>query len=387
MAGTCITGAASAIMIGGFGAIFWIVLIGVLGLCVKFAESLLAIKYRTINDRGEICGGPMYYITHGLGKKKLGMCFALCGILVAFASGSFVIGHCISSDSKGLTGISVGCFGVILSLIIACALFGGIKRIAKVSTSIASVLILIYTAAAFIILASHLDSIPRAFYTIFLSAFSGKAAMGGALGLFIMAPLVQFALNWNMASHQLGMGVSSSLIAIAKTDMPARQALISLGGCFLSLMLTVITALVILVTQDPYFGLSMNSEWIVMQAFHSVFPFGDKSVVLVFLLLNLPSLFAWGYFGEKCIEFLCGERGILGFRVLFSFCAVISAFINIQDFFYPMTLFALFMSLMAIMNWIGLIQLAPIVLTETRSFFDVVEKEKRQRKSAELASE
>jgi AGCS family alanine or glycine:cation symporter len=382
----CIMGAASAVIFGGFGAVFWIVLIGFLGMGIKFAEGLLATKYRSVNQKAEICGGPMYYMTQGLGKKWLGICFAVCGTLAALGGGAVINSHSMAMIVGEMTQLTPLWTAIFLMPLTAFVLAGGIKRVAKICSFLMAMMTLLYCAGAFIILISHLDSIPHALYAICTSAFSGKAISGGLVGLSVMA-IIQAGVNWGMSTQHVGSGTASVIIAPAKTDVPGRQALIAMGGHFLCIILSVITALVLFVTHAPVLlesrGLMLNASSLVMQAFSSFIPGGDVFVLLILLLFGFTALAGWGYFGEKCIEFVGGERIVRIFRIFFCLSIFFGSIMGLNSI---LSLFcSLILSFMFITNLVALTALSSVASLESRAFFDLIEKEKRQRKSAELA--
>lgn len=379
-----IIGMSTAILLGGFGAVFWMLLISFFGLSLRYAESLLAIKYRTLNSKGEVCGGPMYYIAFGLKKKWMGICFAAFGVAAALTGGIAIQAHGIALTVRDSMQISPLATGIFLLVITGIVLMGGIKRIAKLATVLGSTLALLYAAGGLIILVGHLDSIPHALHVIFTSAFSTRALSGGVLGASLSA-VIQLGLTWGITSQHIGWGNASIAAAAAKTDTPARHALIAMGGSFLCILLSAVTALVLFVTDAPALIQSSNGIFtassFVMQAFHSVIPAGDILVLCALFVFGFTAMIGWGYYGEKCLEFLCGERTVLGYRALVCTCILVGS-IGSLEILWPVSI--CINGLMALSNVIALIALSSVVAIETRLFFDLAAKEKRQKFSSEL---
>jgi len=379
-----IIGMATAIILGGFGAVFWMLLIAFFGLSLRYAESLLAIKYRTLNSKGEVCGGPMYYIAFGLKKKWLSICFASFSLVAALTGGIAIQAHGIALTVRDAMQVSPLATGIFLVVLIAIVLMGGVKRIAKLTTVLASTLALLYAAAGLIILVCHLDSIPHALQVIFTSAFSARALTGGVLGASLSA-IIQLGLTWGITSQHIGWGNTAMAAAAAKTDVPARQALITMGGSFLCILMSAITALVLFVTDAPALIQSSSGVFtassFVMQAFHSVIPSGDILVLCALFVFGFTAILGWGYYGEKCLEFLWGERPVLGYRALVCACILMGSICSL-DILWPLS--SCFNGLMALCNAIALMALSSVVAIETRLFFDIAAKERRQKVSSEL---
>ncbi len=379
-----IVGVSTAVIMGGFGAVFWMLLIAFFGLAVRYAEALLAVKYRTVNHKKEVCGGPMYYMAYGLKKKWLAICFALFGALAACAGGIAIPSRgmaLIARDAMHLPEIATG---ICLCAMTALIMTGGIRRIALFSSFVASAMAILYGAGGLIILIAHLDSIPHALFVMFTSAFSTHAISGGVLGASLSA-VIHLGMTWGITSHHIGWGSSSIAAAAAKTDVPGRQALIVMGGFFLSIVMSAITALVLFVTDAPALiqssGAVFSAPSFVMQAFRSVIPGGDILVMFVLVLFGFTAIIGWGYYGEKCMEFLSGRKAVLGYRVLLCAFALMGSVASLE-ILWPLS--SCINGLMALCNSIALIALSSVVAIETRMFFDLVAKEKRQRNSAEI---
>ncbi|MGE5196564.1 MAG: alanine/glycine:cation symporter family protein [Anaerolineae bacterium] len=381
-----IAGVATAIAAGGFGAIFWMWVIALIGMATKFAEAILAVKYRIVDHRGEMCGGPMYYITHGLQWKWLGILFAIFGSLSAFAGGNMTQSNSIAAALQDLLQIPPLWTGLLLSALTAFVLLGGIKSIGKVSSYLVPVMALLYVAGGLIILALRFEKIPESLLLIFKSAFTGQAAFGGFLGASVMAA-VHLGVSRGISSNEAGLGSAPIAAAAAKTDVPGRQALISMTGVFLSsLVVCTITALVIAVTgvlgQVDASGKLLNGAPLVMQAFRSVIPGGGAIVAVGLVLFGYSTIIGWAYYGEKCIEFLAGEKALVYYRGLFCAIVLAGALLSLE-IVWPLV--DIMNGLMAFPNLIALFALSNVVIAEARGFFDLVHQEKRNVQSRPLA--
>ena len=267
----------------------------------------------------------------------------------------------------------------------AFVLWGGIQRIAKLSTLLGALCAAVYAISGLVIVMSHLGTIPKAFSVIFSSAFSSHAFSGGMIGASLFY-VIQIGMTWGICSHHIGWGSASIAAAAAKTDVPGRQALIAMAGFFFCIILSAITALVLFVTDAPTLvrvhGPVMTAASFVMHAFRSVIPAGDVLVLFALFAFGFTSVIAWGYYGEKCLEFLLRGKAILGYRICFCLSLLAGSMASL-DLFWPLS--NCIHGLMALCNTLALIGLSSVVAIETRVFFDLVAKEKRQKHSAELS--
>jgi AGCS family alanine or glycine:cation symporter len=372
-----IAGVATAIVSGGFGAIFWMWVIALIGMVTKYAEAILAVKFRTTDEKGEIVGGPMYYISLGLGWRWLGSLFAVCCTLSAFAGGNLIQSNSIAVALNNLLHIPHAWTGGVMAIVTAVVLLRGIKSIGKVSSYLVPVMALLYVGGGLMILGMHLNRIPAGIWTIITTAFTGQAAFGGFLGASVMAA-VQLGVARGVSSNEAGLGSAPIAAAAAKTDVPGRQALISMSGVFLSsLVVCTITALVISVTgvlgSIGADGKALNGSLLVMEAFRSALPGGDIMVAIGLFLFGYTTIVGWAYYGEKCLEFLMGKKALLPFRALFCSCVFMGAVMGF-DLVWPLA--DIMNGLMALPNLIGLIGLSSVVISESRAFFALLEREK-----------
>jgi alanine or glycine:cation symporter, AGCS family len=374
-----IAGVATAIVAGGFGAIFWMWIIALIGMVTKFAEAILAVKYRVVDEKGRMSGGPMHYITSGLGWKWLGVLFAIFCALSALAGGNIIQSNSIAAAVQDLIHLPPAWTGVILSAVTAIVLLGGIKSIGKINSYLVPVMALMYVIGGLSILVLRFERIPEGLITIITTAFTGQAAFGGFLGASVMTA-VQLGVARGVSSNEAGLGSAPIAAAAAKTDVPGRQALISMSGVFLSsLVVCTITALVIAVTgvlgTTDADGKVLNGALLVMQAFRSVIPGGDVIVTIGLILFGYTTIVGWAYYGEKCIEFLAGEKALIAFRTLFCLFVFLGAVMSF-DIVWPLA--DIMNGLMALPNLIGLMGLSSVIILESKTFFALLDREKRQ---------
>ncbi len=372
-----IAGVATAIVAGGFGAIFWMWVIALIGMVTKFSEAILAVKYRIVDHRGEMCGGPMYYITQGLGWKWLGVIFAFFGALSAFAGGNLTQSNSIAAAMHELIDLPTLWTGIILTVLTMVVVLGGIKSIGKVSSYLVPIVALLYVTFGIAILVVHWEKIPESLYLIVSTAFTGQAAFGGFLGSSVAAA-IQLGVARGVSSNEAGLGSAPIAAAAAKTDVPGRQALISMTGVFLSsLVVCTITALVIAVTEVlgsvGADGQVLNGSALVMQAFDAVIPGGKVIVAIGLVLFGYTTIVGWSYYGEKCVEFLAGEKILIYYRILFCSIVLAGAVMSL-DVVWPLV--DIMNALMAFPNLIALFALSGVVVAEAESFFALVHRER-----------
>ncbi|NGX51439.1 MAG: Amino-acid carrier protein AlsT [Chlamydiae bacterium] len=381
-----IAGVSTAIVGGGFGAIFWMWVIALFGMATKYAEAILAIKFRTKDHRGKMCGGPMHYIKRGLNWKWLAGSFAFFGMLSSFAGGNITQTHSIADALYDLTNISPIWTGLILMVITGAVLLGGIKSIGRVCALLVPLMAGFYVLGGIAILVIHGGEVLSSLALIVKSAFNGQAAARGFLGASIIASL-QFGVARGVSSNEAGLGSGPIAAASAKTDVPGRHALISMTTVFLSTMVVcTITALVISVTGvlgnlDSH-GTILNGAPLVMEAFRSTIPYGDVVVALGLILFGYSSIVGWSYYGEKCAEYLFGERSIVPFRILFSLVAFLGTLLSI-DIVWPLV--DIMNGLMTLPNLIALFALSGVVVKESQSFVTLLKYENTRDKTPHLA--
>ncbi len=363
-----IAGVATAVALGGLGALFWMWVLALLGMATKYAEGVLAIKYRTFNDKGEVSGGPMYYIEKGLGWKWLAVAFALFGATSALGTGNLVQSNSVA-QALGTFGVAPMTTGMILVILVGIVTLGGVKTIGRVSSVVVPVMAALYIVMGLIILFVHADRIPSALDLILTSAFTGHAAFGGFAGA-TMLMACQYGAARGIFSNESGLGTAPIAAAAARTDAPSRQALVSMTGTFLdTIIVCSITGLVIAVTgvlgEVDASGKVLTGVSMTMVAFNSVLPYGDILLTIAVFLFAYSTIVGWAYYGEKCCEYLLGERSVIYYRVLYTLVVIPGSLLGLQLVW---TVADITNALMAFPNLIGLLFLSGVVVKETKAF-------------------
>lgn len=363
-----IVGVATAIKLGGPGALFWMWVAAFFGMATKYAEGVLAIKYRTKDANGEIAGGPMYYILNGMGKRwrPLAVAFSIFGVMVAlFGSGTFTQVNSITESLNNAVGLSPKVISPILAIIVAIIIFGGIQSISKVSEKIVPFMATIYILAALIILAFNWKFIIPSILLIIKSAFSGQAATGGFLGATTMVA-VQAGIARGVFSNESGLGSAPIAAAAAKTEEPVEQGLVSMTGTFIdTIIICSLTGLTIIVTGS--WSSNLNGATLTQSAFATVFgQFGTYALTVSLILFAFTTILGWGYYGERCFEFLFGTPSITIYRLIFVAMVALGGFLKLEVIW---VIADIVNGLMAIPNLVALLALSPVIIKETRRYF------------------
>ena len=358
-----IVGVATAIKTGGPGALFWMWIAAFFGMATKYAEGLLAIKFRTLDDQGNVSGGPMYYITHGFsGKwqiiaKPLAYFFAFAGVLVAWLGiGTFSQVNSITSSLQNSFGWSPKIVSVILALITAAIIFGGIQSMAG-----------LYIIAALIVIFANFNQLLPVLEMVFQSAFTGKAAVGGFAGATVMAAM-RLGIARGVFSNESGLGSAPIAAAAAKTEEPVEQGLISMTGTFIdTIIICTLTGLAILVT-GQWSG-SLEGAPMTQAAFSSIFgTFGELALTLSLVLFAFTTVLGWSYYGERCFEFIFKSTKFLSFyRLIFVVMVALGGYLTLEVVW---KIADIVNGLMALPNLIALLVLSPIILKESKSYFE-----------------
>lgn len=364
-----IVGVALAITTGGPGAVFWLWISALVGMVIKYCEVTLSQAYRTTNEKGEIVGGPMYYISKGMGKKWLAVLFAIFGGLASLGIGASVQANALAGGVNATFGIQTWIIGIVVAVLGALIFIGGIKRIANVTELLVPFMSILYIAGALVVLVINVEQIPSAFALIIKNTFTGTAATGGFLGATVM-----YACRIGMArgvfTHEAGMGSAPIAHAAAFTDHPARQGLWGAFEVFFdSIVMCTITALVILTSglwhDAAYVG---DTRAMSSQAFENAFVGGQYIVTVGLCLFAFATIIAWYYYGEKCIEYLTkGNKVVkLFYQIVYTlmiFWGCVASLDAVWEFA------DLFNGLMAVPNLIALIFLAPVIKCLSDNFF------------------
>ncbi|EGF22441.1 AGCS family alanine:sodium (Na+) symporter [Streptococcus sanguinis SK1058] len=363
-----IIGVATAIKTGGPGALFWMWVAAFFGMATKYAEGLLAIKYRRKDAHGAMAGGPMHYILLGMGEKwrPLAIFFAIAGILVALLGiGTFTQVNSITEAMQNTIQLPPAVTASILAILVALVIFSGIQSIARVSTKVVPFMAAIYILGTVTVLAVNLDRLLPTLQLVFSSAFSQTAAVGGFAGATIQMA-IQNGVARGVFSNESGLGSAPIAAAAARTKEPVEQGLISMTGTFIdTLIICSLTGLTILIT-GVWDG-NLNGVSLTQAAFASVFANFGLVLLSVFLVLfAFTTILGWNYYGERCFEFLFGVRYIRVYRLLFVLMIVLGGFVGLEAVW---ILADIVNALMALPNLIALLVLSPIVISETKKYF------------------
>ena len=371
-----IVGVATAVKVGGPGAIFWMWVAAFFGMATKYSEGLLAVKFRSIDEKGEIAGGPMFYIRNGMGEKwkPLATFFALACIGVAyFGIGTFPQVNAIVDSMQISFGFPKIATDVILTVFIAAITLGGLQSIAKVASGIVPFMALTYVAISLGLIILNLDQVPAAVAMIINDAFTGAAAAGGFAGSTVMMAM-QNGVARGVFSNESGLGSAPIAAAAAKTKWPAEQGLISMTGTFIdTIIICSMTGLALVITgvwQGDAAGAAMTSA-----AFASAYGFfGSQLLTIALVLFAFTTILGWNYYGERACIYLFGNKGVLPYRLIFIALIASGAFLKLEAIW---ILADIVNGLMAIPNLIALIALSGVIVAETDRYLNRRQRAKR----------
>lgn len=360
-----IAGVATAIALGGPGAIFWMWVSAFFGMLTKFAEVVLAIQYREKNAEGNFVGGPMYYIEKGLKMKWLAVIFSIFGALAAFGIGNMVQSNSVAAALDTTFGIPPIATGIILAIAAGAVILGGLKRIASVTEKIVPFMAVFYIVGALIILVLHITEIPKAFALIFQNAFTPASAIGGFVGATVMTAMRRGVAR-GVFSNEAGLGSAPIAHAAAKTDHPVRQGLWGIFEVFAdTIVICTLTALTILAT--GVWNSGETGAALTTAAFNDGLPGpGGYIVAIGILFFAFSTILSWAYYGEKCAEHLLGSSVNKFYRILWLPLIVVGA-ISSLDLIWDIA--DTLNGLMAIPNLVGLVLLSGVVIKLTKEFF------------------
>jgi alanine or glycine:cation symporter, AGCS family len=360
-----IAGVATAIGIGGPGALFWMWVTALIGLATKYSETVLAVNFREKDDRGNICGGPMYFIKNGMGPRWrwLAVAYAIFASIAAFGIGNTVQSNSVADALHASFGVPEGVTAAVMTLFVAAVLLGGIKRISNVAAALVPSMAVLYFLCALIIIAANITNVPAVFELVITSAFSGTAATGGFAGAAVWAA-IRMGIARGVFSNEAGLGSGSIAHAAAKTDSPVRQGFISMVGTFTdTLIICSLTGFVILLS-GSWTGAAQGAA-MTAEAFSTVIPIGSQIVAVALVLFAFTTLLGWSYYGEKSVEYLFGSKSIFPFRVAWVIAVPLGAIVQLD----LVWLFAdTFNAMMALPNLIALIVLSPVVVKLTKEY-------------------
>ena len=372
-----IAGVATAIALGGPGAMFYMWLIALFGMATKYAEAVCAVTYREVDNSGTYVGGPMYYLRNGVGAfapelgKWLGLAFALFGAAAAFGIGNAVQVNSMAAALGESFAVPTYLTGIVVAVLVGIVIVGGIRRIGEVAGKLVPAMIVLYIGAALLILIVNIADVPAAFGLIFTHAFTPAAAMGGFAGAAVAAA-VRFGVARGVFSNESGLGSAAIAHAAARTDNPVRQGIIAMLGTFIdTLIVCTMTALVIITsgawTATGAGGGGLTGAVLTSTAFQASIPGGQYVVTIALVVFAFTTILGWSYYGERCWQYMLGEKSLIVYRVVWIAAAL--SFANVKvDFVWNLS--DTLNGLMAVPNLVGLLLLAPMVFKVTREYFD-----------------
>ena len=360
-----IAGVATAIAVGGPGAMFWMWITGLVGMATKYSEAVLAVKYRVQDENGEMSGGPMYYISKGLNMPWLGAVFAVFAAIAAFGIGNMVQSNSVADAIQTTFNIPPLATGIVLMVCTAAVVLGGIKSIGRVTSILVPVMIVFYIVGAMFIIIAKIGGVPAALALIVKQAFNPTAATGGFAGATVMMA-IRFGVARGVFSNESGLGSAPIAAAAAQTKNPVTQALVSMTQTFIdTIVVCTMTGLVLILT-----GLWSSGDTgaaLTTKAFSAGMPGGAYIVTLGIILFAYSTMLGWCYYGEKSIEYLFGVKSVFPYRVVFVIFIGVGAIAKLS---FVWNLSDTLNGLMAIPNLIGLLLLTPVIVSETKKYFN-----------------
>ena len=373
-----IAGVATAIALGGPGALFWMWVTGLVGMATKYSEALLAVKYRVVTQDGSMGGGPMYYIANGLKLKWLGVLFAAFAAIAAFGIGSMVQTNSVAHALQSTFEFPAWATGVLMAVLTGAVVIGGVKWIGRVTSFVVPFMIVAYIFGALWVVAVHAELVPSVLADVLVHAFTPTAAAGGFLGSAVMMT-IRMGVARGIFSNESGLGSSPIAAAAAKTKGPVRQALVSMTQTFIdTIIVCSLTGLAILTTKAHTLldasGNGLTGAELTSRAFSLGLPGETAGAVVVSLSLVLfaySTMLGWCYYGEKSVEFLFGSKTIYPYRLLFILTVGLGAVLKLDLVwsFADVT-----NGLMAFPNLVGLLLLSGVVASETRKYLEEKKK-------------
>lgn len=364
-----IVGVATAIKSGGPGALFWMWVAAFFGMATKYAEGLLAIKFRSKDAEGKVSGGPMHYILLGMGQKwkPLAIFFAVAGVLVAFLGiGTFSQVNSITSSLENSFGLSPQIVSIVIAIIVAIIIFGGIESISNVSTKVVPFMAILYIVAILAVIFAYSDQIIPSLELVFKSAFTKSAAIGGFAGATVKEA-IQRGIARGVFSNESGLGSAPIAAAAAKTNEPVEQGLISMTGTFIdTIIICTLTGLSILVT-GKWTVEGLEGAPLTQAAFGSIFGTpGELALTICLVLFAFTTILGWSYYGERCFEFLFGVKHLKIYRIIFITMVALGGFLKLELIW---VIADIVNGLMALPNLIALLVLSPVIIKETKKYF------------------
>ena len=385
-----IVGVATALRTGGPGALFWMWVSAFVGMTTKYAEGVLAVKYRTVDENGEIAGGPMYYIQNGMGKKWIWLAkiFAIFGVMTALMGcGTFPQVNAITESAHSAFGLPIWLVGIIVTIAVAAVVLGGIKSISKAAELIVPVMAIFYVLGSIAIMIINADAIPGVFKSIFDAAFHPRAMIGGASGTIIISVMtaLQTGVARGVYTNEAGLGSAPIAAAAAQTKEPVRQGLVSMTGTFIdTIVICTLTGLSVVIT-GAWQVEGLEGVQVTTYAFQNGLPFSNQFCAAILMIclvfFAFTTILGWDYYGERCLEYLTGkdEKKIKIYRWLYILAVFIGPYMTVAAVW---TIADIFNGLMALPNMIALFALSGVVVKETKRFFEVYADQKMAKKKS-----
>ncbi|CDZ91271.1 sodium:alanine symporter family protein [Rhodococcus ruber] len=364
-----IAGVATAIYFGGPGALFWMWITGLVGMASKYSEAFLGVKYRVTDAKGEQSGGPQYYLARAIPNKfglVLSLMFAVFAVLASFGIGNMTQANTVATQMDSTFGVPTWLSGIVMTVLAAAVLLGGIKSIGRVTAGFVPAMILLYVGAGIIVLAVNITDIPEAFALVFTDAFTGTAATGGFIGSVFMIAL-RYGVARGIFSNESGMGSAAIAAAAAQTTHPVRQGLVSMTQTFIDTIIVVTFTGMVIITTGAWtsgeqgaamtslaFSDGLGGDW------------GSWIVTISVVFFAFSTILGWSYYGDRCVERLVGRGGVLPYRAIFVLVVYVGATTELEvvwNFSDVMN------GLMALPNLIGLLILSGLIARETKEYF------------------
>lgn len=366
-----IVGVATAIGLGGPGALFWMWVTGLVGMASKYAEAFLGVKYRTVDAAGEQSGGPQYYLKKAIPNsfgKVLAYLFAVFAAIAAFGIGNLTQGNAVAGNLESAFGLPVEATGAIMFVLVGAVLMGGIKSIGRVTAAFVPMMIILYIAAAIWVLVVNVADIPAAIALVFTDAFTGTSAVGGFTGAGIILA-IQMGVARGLFSNESGMGSGAIAAAAATTTHPVRQGLVSMTQTFIDTLVVVSFTGLVIITTGAWEEGADDAGAMTAHAFSAGLPgdFGGSLVALSIVFFAFSTMLGWSYYGERAFESLVGRRGTVPYRFIFTCVVYLGAVTSLETVW---AFASALNGLMALPNLIGLVILSGLIARETKAYLD-----------------
>lgn len=368
-----IVGVATAVVLGGPGAIFWMWAAGLFGMATKYGEAILAVKYRVKDSEGNMAGGPMYYLEHGLKQKWLGVLFAIFGALAAFGIGNGTQAKAVADLMNDTFSVPLWLTGIALVVFAGLVILGGIKWIGRVTAFFVPIMAIFYIVAGLIVMIMNINLVPEALGTIFTYAFSGEAVAGGSVGA-----VIRFGVARGLFSNEAGLGSAPIAAAAAKTDLPGRQALVSMTQVLIDTFIICSITGITIVMSGQWEDSTIEAGVLTSSAFGTLLgDVGPYLITLGLLFFATSTILGWGYYGEKCFQYLFkNPTAVKAYRTVFVLFIFVGATSSLDVVW---TLADVLNGLMAIPNLVGLLGLSGIIVFETKRFQQKLKEETEEK--------